>query len=84
MRYFHVRDGIIENCSLWDGKTPFDPGPDVQMIPEAELPGLHIGDRVSGDEPERLDSPEESDPDPDSDSEESESESESESERGFS
>ena len=48
MRYFHVRDGIIENCSLWDGETPFDPGPDVQMIPEAELPGLHIGDRVSG------------------------------------
>ena len=52
MRYFHVRDGIIENCSLWGGKAPFDPGSDVQVIPEAELPGLHIGDSVPEPEPQ--------------------------------
>ena len=65
MRYFHVRDGIIENCSLWDGETPYDPGPDVQMIPETELPGARIGDRVSGPASE----PEEAAPEPEPESE---------------
>ncbi|KKL79051.1 hypothetical protein LCGC14_2018690 [marine sediment metagenome] len=48
MRYFLIRDSVIENCILWDGERPFNPGPDVQLILEAELPGLRIGDRVSG------------------------------------
>ena len=46
MRFFQFRDCIIENCSNWDGKSPYDPGPDVQMILESELPGLWVGDRV--------------------------------------
>ena len=48
MRYFLIRNSIIENCILWDGKRTFTPGPDVQLIPEEELPGARIGDRVSG------------------------------------
>ena len=52
MRYLLIRDGIVENCVLWDGETPFDLGPDVQLIPEADLPGLRIGDRAPEPEPE--------------------------------
>ncbi len=89
MRYLFIRDGIIENCILWDGETPFHPGPDVQLIPEAELPGLHIGDRVSEPEPDSASSPaptpeRESEPEPEPEPEsETEPEPRSELEAGL-
>lgn len=52
MRYFLVRDGIIENTILWDGETPYDPGPNVELILEADLPDLKVGDAVPKTEDE--------------------------------
>ncbi len=66
MRYFLIRDGVIENCILWDGERPLTPGPDVELILESELPGLHIGDRVEPDSASDSESPPEPEPEPES------------------
>jgi hypothetical protein len=32
-RYAHVNpDGLIVNCSVWDGVTEYDPGDDITLV----------------------------------------------------
>jgi hypothetical protein len=31
--YAHVKNGVVENVSIWDGVQPYDPGEDFILIP---------------------------------------------------
>lgn len=38
-RYVLIRDGEPEGVILWDGVTPYDPGPDASLVEEAKYQG---------------------------------------------
>lgn len=38
-RFVLIRGGVNEGTILWDGRTPYDPGPDVALVEESKYDG---------------------------------------------
>lgn len=47
-KYAIIKDGVVDNIVLWDGKTPYDPGKGCVLVDLAGLDAVGIGDTFDG------------------------------------